>query len=160
PIELLPGRSFLDHQLVDGLVRPSGWSWCQTRDAVRASLIHVDGSREDLDQAFANSERTHRAIEQLSRNVMTRTPSQFDRYVKNIRERQCLGLVGATRHKGWEREEAALAGEAIHEALLWTAYDRLARCYGLLMLLALVGLGKNISPPLSAEELWLFRQRH
>ena len=90
----------------------------------------------------------------------TKTPRAFDSWLAKVREHRYLALVGGTRLSGDAREEASAQAQRIYCALLWLAYQRMARCYAALMLLVSLDADLNEDLKLTAEERWLFRQWH
>jgi hypothetical protein len=163
PVEIheLPGRTRLDHLLVGGLCRqPSSCPWPATANIVRASLLHEIISQSELNQALGSSDLRLRFRQRMIAAAAEKSPVQFDRWLGHRRADSFQSLLGRKALKGLTGQEARRIGRGLHAELLWAAYERMARCYGVVMLVALGDLRSQLDPPLSDEEQWLFCQRH
>jgi hypothetical protein len=161
PLDEWPGRGGLDLLFTGGWARRRRrWDVRYAVPKVRSALIHGPVSAADQDLAVADRETFARFVAALRKAAQTRTPRAFDDWLGEAREHGYRPLVGGGRLRGHRREEAGLQARRLHGALLWRAYERLARCYGALMLVAYVDLCLSRECPPTPEERWLFRQYH
>jgi hypothetical protein len=161
PIQTLPGRSDLDWLYTDGLERiASHWRGNDAMAKVRSALISGPVSRQDQALAVRDPVAFRRFVRLLGRATKDRSPREFDDWLAHVREHGYLALVGGTRLRDEEREEAARQAQRIYGALAWLAYERMARCYGALMLMVFADLCLDGDREPDLEEQWQFRQRH
>src|SRR5262249_1741552 len=121
--------------------------------------IYGPVSPNDQVLALQDPEVFKRVANKLWR-ATTRSTQDFDSWLKNLREHQYLSLVGGTKRRGDARESAAIQALRIYCTLLWMAYERMARCYGTLMMLVYLDFCLHSEQEPTPEEKWLFRQWH
>jgi hypothetical protein len=159
PIDETPGRGKVDPDFTDGLTRGAPWKSESATDRVRSSLIYGPVTVKDQEAAVKDPDFKV-FVRKLGEAARTRGGRAFDEWLKDVRQHGYLSLVGGTRLTGTAREEAAARARRFYSLLMWMAYERMARCYGALMLrvyddFCLAGEGER-----DPEERWLFRQWH
>jgi hypothetical protein len=160
PIDTLPGRTRLDLLFTDGLTRGCPWDGKHAMIKVRSALIYGPVSADDQALAVRDPEAFKKCLGSLWRAASTRSPKAFDSWLATVREHRYLALIGGTRLKDEAKAEAAAQAQRIYCTSLWTAYERMARCYGALMMLVFLSLCLDDELKLTEEERWLFRQWH
>jgi hypothetical protein len=159
PIDEMPGRGEIDLLFTDGLIRGAPWKSESATDRVRSSLIY--GRLTVKDQEAAVKDPDFKVfVRKLGEAVRTRGGRAFDEWLKNLQQHGYLSLVGGSGLKGTAREEAAARARQFFSLMMWMAYERMARCYGALMLLAYVDFCLAGEGERGPEEKWLFRQWH
>jgi hypothetical protein len=159
PIDELPGRGKVDLLFTDGLVRGAPWKGENPTDRVRLSLIYGPVTSEDEKEAVKDPD-FKRFVRKLGEAARTLGGRAFDEWLKNRQQHGYLSLVGGSGLKGTAREEAAARARRFYSLMMWMAYERMARCYGALMLLAYVDFCLAGEGERDPEEKWLFRQWH
>ncbi len=159
-IDKLPHRSELDLMFTEGIAGSSAsFNWCDTMEAVRQSVI--GGSCSATDFARIDDESYLACVATVLKSYRKRTPREFDKWLRNVREHGFLGLIkGATRLKGEEREFAAALGHRMFSLLLWDSYQHMARCYGVLMELIWLHLELDEEMKVTPLESKIFRSFH
>jgi hypothetical protein len=161
PLNERPGRDKIDLLFTDGLDRSwRRWPAVEATEKVRTALMCGPVSASDLAEATHDRDLFGRCVRTLWRAVTTLTPDAFDRWLMNARTHGYLPLVGGTRLKGDQKKVASLQAQRIYCGLTWLAYERMARCYGALMLRVYVDFCLHAEREPTDEERWLFRQRH
>jgi hypothetical protein len=127
---------------------------------VRSALIFGPNSRDDEEGALRDRRLTSLFLARLMKSVKRRSVKEFDQWLRNARQHQYLALLGSTRGRGPEREEAARTAHGLYCVALWAAYAEMARCFGALMLRVLVDFVLQDQNNPSPEEEWLFQQQH
>jgi len=153
-LDMLPDRSDLDVLFTDGWQRlPERWAFSQAIQKVRSALIYCSDWDIPIDLP-----RAKQFMHSLEKRFQGKA---FDQKWKHAREHSFLPFIhGGTRLVGREKEEAALQAQRFACELMWLAYQRMARCWGVLMMLAEIDFGLNNEAVPTAQERWLFRQWH
>jgi hypothetical protein len=159
PIDEMPGRSEVDLLFTDGLTRGAPWKSETATDNVRSSLIYGPVTVKDQEAAVKDPDFKV-FVRKLGEAARARGGRAFDEWLKNVREHGYLSLVGGSRLTGTAREEAAARARQFFSLMMCMAYERMARCYGALMLLAYVDFCLAGEGERTPEEKWLFRQWH
>lgn len=159
PLDQLPGRSELDLLFTDGWRElPVPWSLSQTIDKVRSALVYSPVDQDSLDLACSDRAVAQRFCDEL--HNATNCQSSFDKTWARARQHRFLTLVGGTRLVGQERDKMAAQAQCIASWLMWIAHERMARCWGMLMMLAMIDFAMHSDQVPTHEEWWLFRQWH
>ena len=162
PIDTLPGRSDLDLKFTDGNYRTTGHPrWGDTVATVRQSLMYGPCSNADFAGIFDGTDRFCFCIAQIRHAYLNRRPQDFDRWLKNVREHGFLALIKDGRQLcGEERKQAMVVAKTMFCRLLWSAYQAMARCYGVLMLLISLHLAFDEEIKATPVEELIFRSLH
>jgi hypothetical protein len=159
PLDELPGRSKVDLLFTDGLTRGAHWKDEEAMDRVRGSLVYGAPASKDQEAAVKHPD-FKRFVRELGESARTRAGHAFDEWLENVRQHRYISLVGGARLTGTAKEEAAARARRFFSLLMWMAYERMARCYGALMLLAYIDFCLANEGERDPEERWLFRQWH
>jgi hypothetical protein len=161
PLDKLPGRGEIDLLFTDGLVRTSKrWPAVTATEKVRRALVYGPVSAEDLKAVAQDRDICREVVRTLWKAVKTLKADEFDQWLTNVRAHGFLRLVGGDRLRGDKKKTASLQARRIYCALMWMAYEQMARCYGALMLQVYIDFSLHNEHEPTEEERWLFRQRH
>lgn len=131
------------------------------QEHVRSALIYGPASRRDYERVSLHQGSGEVFLKKIINAVLQKNQSEFDRWLRRVRERGYLDLVeGGQRLRGREREDARWEAKCRYCQLLWLSYRMMARCYGTLMLLVRFDLSQTPALELTPEELTLFTQRN
>ncbi len=154
-------RGDIDLRFTEGVAgRSTRFDWVGAITKIRTALIHGPVSKKDFALALKYKSLQRPFFRHLGEATNTKTPCEFDRWMKNVREHRYLTLVGGSRLKGRAREKAIIRAQRLYCALTWLAYEQMARCYGALMLDIYGHFCLRKDPEPSLEERWLFGQWH
>jgi hypothetical protein len=159
----LSERTWLDRLWVDGTWdRSEPWDVNRALTIVGSALIAggepADFSNTVSANAAADREKAGRVLGKAVRSK--KKPSEFDKWLTNVREHGFLQLLGKTSAKGQDRAEYAARASAAYRYHLWISYQLMSRNYGALALLMYLHFTTSTEISPSAYERWLFRQAH
>jgi hypothetical protein len=158
PLHTLPGRGGMDLWFTGGLARAGGWDVAAVETKVRSALLY-NPTAGDAPPAVPDDAELLRAVERIRAAARGKRPSEFDRWWADAREHRFLPLLGAATQDVF-RDHAARRAHYLADALSWLSYKLMARCYGMLMLIACLDLRLHADFPTTEVEQWLFRHMH
>lgn len=156
PPQLFPLGSELDHFFTEGFGRTKPWKQRQVELMVMASLFcapEFDSEEPDKADLIMAVETLSNALNKHKRQ------SDFDAWLKNVREHKYLELCHSRSLKGNERQAAAQRANRIWRHLLWRSYQLMGRCYGALMMCAYLAFCLE-KQGITDEERSMFRHWH
>jgi hypothetical protein len=158
--DTLQGRSAADLLFTDGWERCTAWDEGRVSAKVRSALIHGPVSAAGQELILKDIDLLECVVAAIWEKATTQKPNAFRSWLTNVREHSYLPLICGTRLTGDAREKAASQAERSFCALMWMAYEQMARCYGAVMFHVYIDFGLHNKEKPTLEEMWLFRQWH
>jgi hypothetical protein len=128
---------------------------------VGAALIADARVMDATEIAARDPERFTAFFGCITKNALTKSPAEFDRWLRIARGRGFMTLQrGGYRLKGEALDDARDYGRKMYSLLMSWSYLWMARCYGATMLLAWLDACDEQELRLTPIEALLFRQMH
>ncbi|MEQ8785549.1 MAG: hypothetical protein RIC55_04590 [Pirellulaceae bacterium] len=155
-LDQISGKSEFDLLFTDGVQRHSEFDLQTAMASIRSASMFGPCSTDDFRAAIKDPAFRH-CTSRIAKAAKDRKPGEFKTWLRNIREHGYLKLLpGGYKLAGYDKDQASERAHRIFCALLWIAYQELARCYGALMFVAWTHF--SIDLDLSPIEDALFRQ--